>query len=134
MRYEILDHTADLLIKASGKSLEECYCNICYGMFDSMVRLEDVRPLEETVVDVTGIDDQDALYSMLSELLLIADADGTVFCEFEIQIDGTHVVCKARGEQLDKSRMRTGTEIKAVTYHDMIIDKEKNQVTVLFDV
>ena len=33
-RYEVLDHTADLMIRGYGSTLEECYANLAYGMFD----------------------------------------------------------------------------------------------------
>ena len=133
-RYEVLDHTADLMIKGYGSTLEECYANLAYGMFDQTVDLRDVTPTETREVDVTGFDDEDALYSFLSELLFIEAYENIVLKEFDVKIDGLHITCTARGELLDRSKMRIRGEIKAVTFHMMDIDRETPSVTVLFDV
>ena len=133
-RYEVLDHTADLMIKGYGSDLEECYANLAYGMFDQTVDLRDVTPSETREVDVTGFDDEDALYSFLSELLFIEAYENIVLKEFEVKIDGLHITCTARGELLDRSKMRIRGEIKAVTFHMMDIDRDTPSVTVLFDV
>jgi len=133
-RYEVLDHTADLMIKGYGSDLEECYANLAYGMFDQTVDLRDVTPSETREVDVTGFDDEDALYSFLSELLFIEAYENIVLKEFKVKIDGLHITCTARGELLDRSKMRIRGEIKAVTFHMMDIDRDTPSVTVLFDV
>ena len=31
MRYEVLDHTADLMIRGFGDTLDECYAAVAYG-------------------------------------------------------------------------------------------------------
>ena len=133
-RYEVLDHTADLMIKGYGSDLEECYANLAYGMFDQTVDLRDVTPSETREIDVTGFDDEDALYSFLSELLFIEAYENIVLKEFDVKIDGLHITCTARGELLDRSKMRIRGEIKAVTFHMMDIDRDTPSVTVLFDV
>lgn len=134
LRYEVLEHTADLMIRAYGSTLEECYANMCYGMFDQTVALDGVRSLHRFRVEVDGVDDEDALYSLLSELLYLECTEGMVLCEFSVTIDGTHISCDAKGEALDWDRMEVRGEIKAVTFHDMEIDAGKPEVTVLFDV
>ncbi len=133
-RYEVIDHTADLMIKGYGENLEECYENLAYGMFDQTVDLRDVEPVETRVVEVTGMDDEDALYSMLSELLFIEDYENIICKEFDVKIDGLHITCTAKGELLNRSKMHVRGEIKAVTFHMMDIDRDTPAVTVLFDV
>jgi len=133
-KYEVLDHTADLMIRAYGKDLEECYENLAYGMFDQTVDLSDIVPSETRSVDVTGEDDEDALYSFLSELLFIEDYENIIMKDFSVKIDGMHITCTCSGEKLDRSRMHVRGEIKAVTFHMMEIDRNTPRVTVLFDV
>ncbi|MDO5861514.1 MAG: archease [Thermoplasmata archaeon] len=133
-RYTLIDHTADLMVKASGATLEECFGNAAYALFDQTVDLSGIGTSEETEVRVTGIDDEDRLFSFLSEMLFIEDADNLILKEFDVRFEGDDVVCKARGETLDRSRHRLRSEIKAVTYHMMEIDRETPSVTVLFDV
>ena len=36
-RYEMLDHAADVMVRCTGKDLEECFGNAAYAMFDQIV-------------------------------------------------------------------------------------------------
>ena len=133
-RYVLVDHTADMMVKAFGSTLEECFANAAYALFDQTVDLSGIGTSEKTDICVTGIDDEDRLYSFLSELLFIEDCDNLILKEFEVCFDGDEVKCHAKGETLDRSRHRIRSEIQAVTYHMMEIDRDTPSVTVLFDV
>ena len=133
-RYILVDHTADMMVRAFGDTLEECFGNAAYALFDQTVDLSDIGTSEETEFRITGIDDEDRLYSFLSELLFIEDCDNLILKEFDVSFDGDDVVCRARGETLDRTRHRVRSEVKAVTYHMMEIDRDTPSVTVLFDV
>lgn len=133
-RYILLDHTADMMVKATGSTLEECFGNAAFALFDQTVDLSGIGTSEEIDISVSGIDDEDRLYSFLAEMLFIEDADNLILKEFEVRFEGDNVLCKARGERLDRSKHRLRSEIKAVTYHNMNIDRDEPSVTVLFDV
>lgn len=133
-RYRLIDHTADMMVKAFGDTLEECFANAAYALFDQTVDLSNIGTAEETDIRVSGEDDEDRLFSFLAEMLFIEDADNLILKEFQVSFDGDDVVCHARGETLDRSKHRIKSEVKAVTYHMMEIDRETPSVTVLFDV
>jgi SHS2 domain-containing protein len=133
-RYEVIDHTADLMIKAYGNTLEECFANAGYALFDQTVDLSGIGPAEVFGVGVFGDSDEDLLYSFLSELLFIEDCEGVILCELNVQFVENGLVCTGKGEILDRSRHRVKTEVKAVTYHMMSVDREEPSVTVIFDV
>ena len=133
-RYVLIDHTADMMVRAFGSTLEECFGNAAYALFDQTVDLSNVGTSESVDIRVTGIDDEDRLFSFLSEMLFIEDADNLILREFDVRFDGDDVVCTARGERLDRSKHRVRSEVKAVTYHMMQIDRDTPSVTVLFDV
>lgn len=133
-RYVLIDHTADMMIKAFGKNLEECFGNAAYALFDQTVDLSNIGTSETTEIRVSGIDEEDRLFSFLSEMLFIEDADNLILKEFDVRFEGEDVVCTARGETLDRTKHRVRSEVKAVTYHMMNIDRDEPSVTVLFDV
>ena len=133
-RYILIDHTADLMVKAFGSTVEECFANAGFALFDQTVDLANVGTSEEVHFEVEGMDDEDMLYSFLSELLFMLDCDEMVFKELKVGFDGDKVVCDGRGEKLDRSKHRTRSEIKAVTYHMMEVDRTAPSVTVVFDV
>ena len=133
-RYVLIDHTADMMVKAFGNTLEECFANAAYALFDQTVDLSGIHEYDEIDIRVTGIDDEDRLYSFLSEMLFIEDADNLILKDFKVSFDGDDVICHAKGETLDRSKHKIRSEIKAVTYHMMEIDRDTPSVTVLFDV
>lgn len=133
-RYILIDHTADLMVKAFGSTVEECFANAGFALFDQTVDLANIGTSEEVRFEVEGMDDEDMLYSFLSELLFMLDCDEMVFKELKVGFDGNKVVCDGRGEKLDRSKHRTRSEIKAVTYHMMEVDRTAPSVTVVFDV
>lgn len=133
-RYILVDHTADMMVKAYGNTLKECFANAAFALFDQTVDLSGIGTDEEIDIRVTGMDDEDRLYSFLAEMLFIEDCDNLILKEFEVSFEDEDVVCHARGETLDRSRHRIRSEVKAVTYHMMDIDYDEPSVTVIFDV
>ena len=134
-RYILVDHTADLMVRAFGDDLAECFGNAAYALFDQTVDLSGIGTCDSTVVECEGIDTEDLLYSFLSEMLYLEDGEGLILKEFDVEFTGDlSLRCSARGEELDRSRHRIKSEIKAVTYHMMEIDPDTPSVTVLFDV
>ena len=99
-----------------------------------VVDLSTIGTGEEVSIRVSGIDDEDRLYSFLAEMLFIEDCDNLILKEFDVSFDGDDVICNARGETLDRNRHRIRSEVKAITYHMMEIDRELPSVTVIFDV
>ena len=134
MRYELLEHAADVMVRCTGKDLEECFENAAYAMFDQVV---DITRIDDSVtreIVVSGNDDEERLYAFLSELLFVMDCDSLVFDSFDVSFDENMVRCIARGEPLDIKKHHAKAEIKAVTYHMLSVDREEPSVTVIFDV
>ena len=134
MRYEMLDHAADVMVRCKGKDLEECFENAAYAMFDQIV---DASRIEHTLtreIEISANDDEERLYSFLSELLFVMDCDSLVFNDFKVSIINDKVRCIAKGEPLDVKKHHAKSEIKAVTYHMLSVDRNEPSVTVIFDV
>lgn len=134
MRFELLEHTADILVKAHGHSMRECFENAAYAMFDQIIDTSKVRPTGEMRIILNGGDREELLYDLLSELLYIHDADGVVLSEFEVTFTEEGLECLARGEELDLGRHGPRAEIKAVTFHMLEVNESEPSVTVLFDI
>lgn len=133
-KYELIEHTADLMVKAYGNTLEECFANAGYALFDQTVDLSGIGPVKTFDIEASGDEPEDLLYSFLSELLFVEDCEGFIMCELEVRFDGGRVVCRGKGEVLDRSRHRIKSEIKAVTYHMLSVNADEPSVTVIFDV
>ena len=130
----MLDHAADVMVRCKGKDLEECFENAAYAMFDQIV---DATRIEHTLtreIEISANDDEERLYSFLSELLFVMDCDSLVFNDFKVSIINDKVRCIAKGEPLDVKKHHARSEIKAVTYHMLSVDRNEPSVTVIFDV
>ncbi len=134
MRYELLEHAADAMVRCTGRNLEECFENAAYAMFDQVVDASRIEDSVERTIRITAEDDEERLYSFLSELLYVMDCDSLVFDSFKVTFDGNDVICIAKGEPLDVKKHHAKSEIKAVTYHMLSVNREEPSVTVIFDV
>lgn len=135
--FEILDHTADIGVRAFGRTLPQVYENAARGMLALMVRPESVRPVAVDDVEVEGDDAVDLLVTWLHELLFRFDARKQVFAEVMVETVTTrHLRAKLKGEALDLTRHELIREIKAVTYHGARVDQEGDGwvAEVLFDI
>jgi SHS2 domain-containing protein len=134
MRYELLEHTADVMVRARGKDLEECFANAAYALFDQMVDVSKVEATTEVSFEVEGHDLESLLYNFLSEFLYLRDAKQLVLCEFEVEIRSDQVLCRAKGERLSHGKHGQRHEVKAITYHMLSVDPKEPSVTVIFDI
>lgn len=134
MRYEVLEHTADVMIKAHGRTIEECFQNAAFGMMDQIVDASSAEAMVEEDIIAEGATLDELLYSFLSEVLFIFDARGLVLSEFDVTIGEGMLKCQARGERFDAMKHSPRQEIKAVTYHMLQVNEEEPSITVLFDV
>ncbi|MDH4123372.1 MAG: archease [Thermoplasmata archaeon] len=132
-KYETLEHTADIMIKAYGDSIEECFANAAYGLFDQLADLKDVRPSKDYRIEIEGKEPEQLLVDFLSELLYLFDTELILLSEFDIKYDGEMLVANAKGEPIDKKRHRMKQAIKAVSYHAIEVAPKKGYVQVLFD-
>lgn len=133
--YEIIDHTADIGVKAKGKSLEECFENAAYGMFDIITDESEIENKGQYDIELKADESEQLLVDWLSELLYLHSSMNLIFGFFKVEFDGKKLKGRIFGEKLDISKHKIGTEIKAVTYHMLEIrNKRPYHVQVLFDI
>lgn len=124
MTFEIFEHRADVGIRGRGRTLEEAFADAATAMFSVMVDLDTVRPLETFEVEVSASDEGALFVEWLNELLSLADLNGAVFSEFEVEISGNCLKGRARGEPWDLEMHEPKTEVKAATYSSLSVKHE----------
>ena len=80
---------------------------------------------------------EELLVDWLSELLYIFNKDQIVFNSFKIQeLEKNKLIAESSGEKIDLENTNLQTEIKAVTFHDLKIEKTKQGFSckIIFDV
>lgn len=141
MKYEILEHRADLKIRVFGKSKEELFSNALLAMNEAM-RAE-IRKPEETskgAIKIESADPQSLLVDFLNEVLYLSQVNKEVYeVSLKKVIDPSADSGRAEieGELIGKKVEKFGEDIKAATYHDLEIKQEKDgnwQAVILFDI
>ncbi|MBU4266920.1 MAG: archease [Candidatus Altiarchaeota archaeon] len=136
MKFEFLEHTADLRFRAWGDSLDECFENCARAMWSAVIRPDTVSAKTEKKMELEADSVEVLLHDFLSELLFAFETEGLVFRDFDVSIKDRGLSAVAKGERFDPKKHRIETEIKAVTYHEMLIKEEKGEwsATVLCDI
>jgi SHS2 domain-containing protein len=143
MRFEQFEHTADVGIKAYGKTLKELFGNAALGMFSIMVDLDGVASKGEFKVVMKSDDKEKLLVDWLGELLYIHEVYDVLLKDFEVDFneakegeEGTVFELKAvvKGETIDREKHDLKSMIKAVTYHMLEINEDEGYLKVLFDI
>jgi SHS2 domain-containing protein len=135
--YELIDHTADIGVKAYGKSISEAFQNAAKAMFDIITDSSEIENVGQYTINLEAQDLEQLLVDWLSELLYLHSANNLVFGFFNVDLNEKKKTLTATvfGEKLDMSKHKTGSEIKAVTYHMLEVKKSKPfHVQVLFDI
>ncbi|OGZ36908.1 MAG: hypothetical protein A3D38_02330 [Candidatus Portnoybacteria bacterium RIFCSPHIGHO2_02_FULL_40_23] len=130
--YKILEHTADLKIKAFGKDLKELFLNAMLGMYKGAGYSGEGEKTKREI-EISSIDLLALLVDFLSEVLYLTETEQEVYQEIQFQECGEkHIKAALIGQKLKKIE----TQIKGVTYHDLEIKKVDNrwEAVVLFDI
>jgi riboflavin kinase/FMN adenylyltransferase len=132
-RYEEIEHTADLAMRAYGRDLEELFANAAYGLFDLMAEPAADEPPRRREVALEGSDYEALLVDWLNELIYLHEVEGETYHRFTIQ-DLSPTLLRATVEGGPTGRKTKA--IKAATFHDLRIrqTEEGYEATMVFDV
>lgn len=129
-KFEFIDiTTADTAFIAYGKDLNELFANSALAMFEVMINTKQIKPKIEKKIKVKTEDLKSLLFSWLNELLVYVDGDNIAFSEFDVKVDEKkfELAAKCKGEKIDRKKHETRTAVKSCTYHQMKIEKVKNE-------
>ena len=127
--FEYLEHTADVMFRAYGKTAEEMLCNAASALFQAMVDPTTIAAQEIWTVELEGDDLDDLAYRRLSEIIFLFETESAVFSTFSLQLkqdEKMRLYGKIGGERIDLGRHAFENEVKAVTRHKFGI--KKNQI------
>lgn len=133
-KYEILDHPADLKIRAFGKTKEELFLNILYAMGNYQKGEIKDKAVIKREIRVESPDLAALLVDFLSEVLYLSQINKEIFSDVKFtKFTDTELEAELFGQKAECF----GEDIKAVTYHGLDISQTKDgiwQATILFDI
>ncbi|MFC1631234.1 archease [Candidatus Omnitrophota bacterium] len=136
-RYELIEHTADIGIRAKGRDLEHLFANAAWAMFDLLAELDSVQIRQSEQISLAAPNIEELFLVWLSELLYRYSSREIIYKEFAIKkLTSSSLSAEVKGEGFDLKRHRLKSEIKGVTYHQLKVQKVKGiwQGEVIFDV
>jgi SHS2 domain-containing protein len=123
MGYEFFDHTGDIGVSLSGRTVDELFASAALAFSDSITALDTIEPRRPEELDVAAPELDLLLVDFLSELLYRFDTRAwlTRHAQVEVrELDGGWALQSTLvGEKHDTDRHPVRVLIKAVTYHQL---------------
>lgn len=125
--FRLLEHTADIGFEACGETLQEMFEMAASALMSLMVDLSTVEEREERRIKVDANDREQLLVRFLSELLFLFDAEGFTTCRARVQTMNDHALeVVVKGEKFSETKHEPRLYVKAITYHQLTIQKTSN--------
>lgn len=137
--YKFFDHTADIGVEVTGQTRKVLFVSAATAMFDVMIENQDSRKAakRQKKIIVEGADISDLLVNFLRELLYLFNGEKFITGSVEIiKFTNKEIHARLTGESFHSKKHSIKTEIKAVTYSGLTVEKEKKgwKARVIFDV
>ncbi|HSJ83244.1 MAG TPA: archease [Acidimicrobiia bacterium] len=128
MTYRVLSHTADTGIEATGHTLAELIEVLSQGMFELMARCDPSADRRRLTLRVDAPTIEDLVVDILSELLFRSETEDLLFCQFRVTLEPGVPAATVETAGIPVHEVEpTGPPIKAVTYHDLVVEQRESQ-------
>ena len=136
-KFEFLEHTADVYVRAYGSTMEEAYANAALAMFETMTDSNKIAQTQQETLEAEAEDQYALLYNWLEALLVKFETENMLFSKFEITdwketSETFKFKAKVWGEKFDPKKHPQKVGVKAVTYHLMVVIREPQKVVLEF--
>ena len=122
--FEVLEHPADIGFRSFGGTLPELFARSALAMLSIAADPAAVLPKEEYPLAVESGDRESLLVDWLNEVLYWFDGKRIAFRDFRVtQFCDTAIEAVGMGEPRDPLRHRARLIVKAVTYHQLKIER-----------
>jgi SHS2 domain-containing protein len=130
-----LEHTGDLAIEVIAASREELFAHALIAMARLMVEPEAIEPCARREIRLAGDSNGETLRDLLAAALNVFLIESFIWREVEVTTRNANIVATLVGEKFDPMRHCLLEEIKAVTYHRLLVEQTDagRRAIVVFD-
>lgn len=122
--HQLLAHTADIGLAIAADDLVTLFDEAAHGLLHLLGGRPLARVQQELVVEITGFDTAELFVNWLNELLFQLETRHFYPADFRIErLTSTELRAVLRGEALDPDRHSFAREAKAVTHHQLLLEK-----------
>ncbi len=141
--FESFDHTADVGLRIRGRDFKGLFVHAAEGLFDLIAEpKEGVKPDRglPLQIKISASSQEELLVAWLRELIYLSSTRRMVFFGFKIKrlnvVPPLRIHAEVFGEKMDPKKHILKKEVKAVTYHGLVLKQEKKSwvAEVIFDV
>lgn len=133
-RHWTFDHPSDIGLEARGESLEELLEAMAEGLAGEICDLASVQPREmhELKVDVPaatggeGVDAESLAVDFLTAVMNHIQVRHFMVRGVAARIESAIAMVQLTGEPYDPARHEVKVEIKAVTYHQLVVEQRES--------
>ena len=124
-RFEILEHTADVGIKAHAVDLSGVFEQTTLGLLDIIgTWAPESSPAETVELDVEAADLGALLVDWLGEVLYLGDSRDAVVTSLEmVEVTPRRAAGRLGVAPRDDEVYEGGTQVKAITYHRLSVEE-----------
>ncbi len=119
-KFEYIEHTADVMYKAFGRSIEECFENSCLAMNDTFAELSKIRQGKEVRLECRAGNEEELLHAFLEKALFEMQTGNLAFPKTSVEVRGKKCRAVLGG---GKAGGKTKTDVKAVTWNSFYLKK-----------
>lgn len=136
-KYRLIDHTADVGIHVYGADIRQLFENAALALFDVLTDLDSVKEIHKDSITCQGQDWPDLMVNWLRELLYLWSGKQLLLKKTVIEnISEFTLQATLWQDPYDPDRHTIKEEIKAVTYHQIEVQKKSKgwESKIIFDV
>lgn len=124
LMYAFFEHTADLGLRVESPDLDTLFREAAEGLFAMIAEgFEPGLATRGLEYRIDGERRDYLLFDWLNELLYTFESERLLLGRFEVRVDRQGVRAAAAGQRLDESRHRLLHEVKAITYHQLKVER-----------
>jgi len=134
--YTLLNHTADMGIRVWGHTLAELFEHAARALTEILLKERPSQKESLYRLSIAGEDPSDLLVRWLGEILYLLEGEDMVVVDISIDaMTETRLDARLYVAPFDPKKHEVLTEIKAVTYHQIEVVRERNgwRASVIFD-
>ncbi len=130
------EHTGDLGIELAAPTRGELFRRAALALASLLVETVNVEAAEQRAIEIEAETDPDLMHDLLTELLQLFAVEGFIWRDAAVAEAGRALRVTLRGERFDLRRHMSRGEIKAVTYHQLIVENAADgwRARIIFDV
>lgn len=134
--FKYFDTTADIGIETKSNDISDAFINSALGTMNLITDIEKIQTKITKDIYIKSEDEYGLLYDWITELLILLDSENFIASQYDINIKQENNLYilqgNISGDIYDTTVYNYKTEVKAITYHEMNIQKEDNKIKIKF--